>query len=231
MSEKANMPSNDWKPFFKEECKKDYFKKLNVAIGNEYRNYTVYPPIGDIFCAFEQTPYEKVKVVIIGQDPYHEPGQAMGMSFSVPGGIAIPPSLVNIYQEIKDDLGIEPPNHGDLTGWAKQGVLLLNASLTVRRGVANSHRNLGWQVFTDDVISYINKKDAPVVYLLWGGFAQGKSMLLNNPKHLILKAPHPSPLSAYRGFFGCRHFSKANDFLRENGVTPIDWSLSAKQEN
>ncbi len=225
MSPKAQMPSNDWKPFFKEECRKEYFKNLNIAIGSEYAKYTVYPPIDKVFNAFEQTPYGNVKVVIIGQDPYHEPGQAMGMCFSVPEGIEIPPSLINIYQELNDDLGIHPANHGNLTKWAKQGVLLLNAALTVRRGAANSHRNLGWQTFTDDVISYINKKDAPVVFLLWGSFAQGKAALLDNPKHLILKAPHPSPLSAYRGFFGCRHFSKANAFLEDNGIEPIDWRL------
>lgn len=225
MSKKANMPANDWKPFFKEECHKDYFKQLNIAIGNEYARYTVYPPIDEIFHAFEQTPYEEVKAVIIGQDPYHEPGQAMGMCFSVPEGTAIPPSLVNIYKEIQDDLGIAPASHGDLTKWAKQGVLLLNATLTVRRGAANSHRDLGWQIFTDDVISYINQKDAPVVFLLWGSFAQSKATLLNNPKHLILKAPHPSPLSAYKGFFGCRHFSQTNAFLEKNGLEPIDWRI------
>ena len=225
MSQKANMPVNDWKPFFKEECKKEYFKRLNLAIGSEYANYTVYPPIDRVFTAFEQTPYSNVKVVVIGQDPYHEPGQAMGMSFSVPEGIELPPSLVNIFKELEDDLGIPPASHGNLTKWAVQGVLLLNATLTVRRGAANSHRDLGWQTFTDNVISYVNKKDAPVVFLLWGSFAQSKSALLDNPKHLILKAPHPSPLSAYRGFFGCKHFSEANAFLQTNGVEPIDWKL------
>ena len=223
---KAKMPSNDWGTFFREECHKPYFGELNKRIGQEYASYTVYPPVDKVFNAFEQTPYGGVKAVILGQDPYHEPGQAMGMCFSVPEGIALPPSLVNIYQELSDDLGIAPSSHGDLTAWARQGVLLLNATLTVRRGAANSHSGLGWQTFTDAVIAHVNQKDASVVFLLWGSYAQGKATLLNNPKHLILKAPHPSPLSAYRGFFGCRHFSKTNTFLQENGVEPIDWTIS-----
>ncbi len=224
-TQKAKMPQNDWRPFFKEECVKPYFKELNRKIGQEYANHTVYPPVDKVFNAFEQTPYGEVKAVILGQDPYHEPGQAMGMCFSVPEGVDLPPSLVNIYQELSDDLGIAPAAHGNLTAWAKQGVLLLNATLTVCRGAANSHSGLGWQTFTDAVISHINQKDAPVVFLLWGGFAQGKASLLNNPKHLVLRAPHPSPLSAYRGFFGCKHFSQANAFLEANGVGMIDWRL------
>lgn len=225
MSEKAKIPANDWAPFFKEECHKPYFSQLNKMIGDEYARYTVYPPIDKVFNAFTQTPYSKVKAVILGQDPYHEPGQAMGMCFSVPDGVELPPSLVNIYQELSDDLGIAPSKSGDLTSWAKQGVLLLNATLTVRRGVANSHSRYGWQTFTDAVISYVDKKEEPVVYLLWGSFAQSKIALLHNKEHLILKAPHPSPLSAYRGFFGCRHFSQANAYFEKHNLSPIDWKI------
>ena len=220
---KASMPSNDWSDFFKKECTKPYFRELNKRVGAEYASHTVYPPVEKVFNAFEHTPYGAIKVVIIGQDPYHEPGQAMGMCFSVPDGIEIPPSLVNIYKEIHDDLGSAIPDSGDLSRWADQGVLLLNATLTVRRAAANSHAAFGWQTFTDAVISYVNKKDEPVVYMLWGSYARSKTKLLDNPKHLILEAPHPSPLSAYRGFFGCRHFSKANEFLRQNGVEEIIW--------
>ncbi len=221
----TTMPENDWRPFFVEECHKPYFTELNKKIGAEYQRGTVYPPVDLVFNAFRQTPYGEVKVVIIGQDPYHEPGQAMGMSFSVPKGVEIPPSLVNIYKELEDDLGILPAQSGDLSAWAKQGVLLLNATLTVRRGAANSHSTFGWQTFTDAVISYVDRKEKPVVYLLWGSFAQSKKALLHNTGHLILTAPHPSPLSAYRGFFGCGHFSKANAFLKEHGVKPIDWKI------
>lgn len=219
------MPANDWRPFFKKECSKDYFRKLNLDIGREYDSYTVYPPINLVFNAFEKTPYFDVKVVIIGQDPYHEPGQAMGMCFSVPEGIAVPPSLVNIKKEIQSDLGIDMGESGDLTHWAKQGVLLLNATLTVRQGAANSHSNLGWQTFTDAVISHVNDRTEPVVFMLWGGFARNKKALVTNDRHFILEAPHPSPLSAHRGFFGCRHFSKCNQFLTNCGMEPIDWSI------
>ena len=219
------MPANDWHDFFLKECRKPYFNVLNKAVGREYRSGVVYPPQEFVFRAFELTPYEKTKVVILGQDPYHEPGQAMGMSFSVPVDCRIPPSLVNIYKEIHDELKLPIPNHGDLSYWAKQGVLLLNTTLTVRRGIAYSHKNLGWDTFTDEVISYIDKKAEPVVFLLWGRPAQQKAKLLKNTKHLVLMCAHPSPLSASRGFFGCGHFLKANLFLEENGMEPVDWSV------
>ena len=224
-SQKAKMPDNDWKSFFQVECRKSYFSSLNKSLGQEYSLHQIYPPVSSVFAAFELTSYSDTKVVILGQDPYHEPGQAMGMAFSVPIDCQIPPSLVNIYQELHDDLGIDIPHTGDLTKWARQGVLLLNTTLTVRRGLAHSHKGLGWDIFTDSVISYINNKSEPVVYLLWGRPAQEKSKLLDNPGHLVLKAPHPSPLSAYRGFLGCRHFSKTNDFLTKNGLEPVDWAL------
>lgn len=225
MTDKAKIPANDWKDFFKTECQKDYFHQLNVKIGHEYESNTVYPPINRVFNAFEKTPYSKVRVVIIGQDPYHEPGQAMGMSFSVPDGIQVPPSLVNIKKEIESEFGTKLGPGGDLTPWALQGVLLLNATLTVRRGEANSHSGLGWQKFTDAVISCINNKNEPVVFMLWGGFARNKKKLITNPGHEILEAPHPSPLSAHRGFFGCGHFIKCNEYFTANGKEPIDWSI------
>ena len=187
--------------------------------------FQVYPPAGDILNAFHLTPLSKVKVVILGQDPYHEPGQAHGLSFSVKPGIAIPPSLVNIYQELHDDLGCRIPDNGCLTKWAQQGVLLLNSVLTVRAHQAFSHSSFGWQQFTDAAIRAVNEQDRPVAFILWGRSAQDKSAMLNNPKHLVLKSPHPSPLSAYRGFFGSRPFSKVNHFLEMNGVEPIDWQI------
>ena len=187
--------------------------------------FQVYPPAGDILNAFHLTPLSKVKVVILGQDPYHEPGQAHGLSFSVKPGIAIPPSLVNIYQELHDDLGCRIPDNGCLTKWAQQGVLLLNSVLTVRAHQAFSHSSFGWQQFTDAAIRAVNEQDRPVAFILWGRSAQDKSAMLNNPKHLVLKSPHPSPLSAYRGFFGSRPFSKVNHFLEMNGEEPIDWQL------
>ena len=188
----------------------------------------VYPPSEDIFNAMHLTPLSNVKCVILGQDPYHEPGQAHGLCFSVKPDIKIPPSLENIYKELHDDIGFEIPNHGYLEEWAKQGVLLLNTVLTVQAHRAFSHRGKGWEQFTDAIIRTVNEVDRPVVFLLWGKPAQEKKALLNNPKHLILEAPHPSPLSAYRGFFGCRHFSKANEFLMQNGETPIDWTLPSE---
>ena len=217
--------TNDWADALKPEYSKDYYKKLFSFIGNEYASQTVYPPGDDIFNAFHLTPLSKVKCVIIGQDPYHEPGQAHGLSFSVKPGIDIPPSLQNIYKELQTDCGCYIPDNGYLIKWAEQGVLLLNAVLTVRAHVAASHQNKGWEDFTDAVIRIINEKDAPVVFMLWGGFARSKKSMLNNPKHLILEAPHPSPLSAYRGFFGCRHFSRCNEFLTANGLDPIDWQI------
>ncbi len=216
---------NDWLNEIGVEFKKPYYAKLYSFVKEEYSRCVVYPPAEDIFNAFHFTPLNEVKAVILGQDPYHEPGQAMGLSFSVPEGTKLPPSLQNIYKEINDDLGIEIPSCGDLTKWAKQGVLLLNTVLTVRAHQANSHQQKGWEMFTDAVIQAVNHQDRPVVYMLWGASAGKKSQMLTNPKHLVLKAPHPSPLSAYRGFFGCKHFSRANDFLEKNGVTPIDWSL------
>ena len=217
--------TNDWADALKEEYKKDYYKKLFEFIGHEYATTTVYPPGDDIFNAFHLTPLRDVKVVIIGQDPYHEPGQAHGLSFSVKPGVDIPPSLQNIYKELADDCGCYIPNNGYLTKWAEQGVLLLNAVLTVRAHQAASHQNKGWEEFTDAAIRIINAENRPIVYMLWGSFARSKKTMLNNPQHLILEAPHPSPLSAYRGFFGCRHFSKANKFLTEHGQEPIDWQI------
>lgn len=217
--------SNDWMEPLQEEFKKPYYKALYEKVAQEYNQTKVFPAPDDIFNAFHLTPLKDVKVVIIGQDPYHNDGQAHGLCFSVKPEVDIPPSLVNIYQELRDDLGCEIPNNGYLVKWAKQGVLLLNTVLTVRAHQANSHRGIGWERFTDAVIEAVNKEDRPIVFLLWGRPAQMKKSMLNNPKHLILEAPHPSPLSAYRGFFGCRHFSKTNEFLGKNGLTPIDWQI------
>ncbi len=217
--------SSDWQQALKPEFAKPYYKKLYDFVNEEYSTKQIFPPGDDIFNAFSLTPLDKVKVVILGQDPYHNDGQAHGLCFSVNKGIDIPPSLVNIYQEIHDDLGCDIPDHGNLTEWAEQGVLLLNTVLTVRAHQANSHRNIGWEQFTDAAINILNSVDRPIVFMLWGRPAQEKEKILNNPKHLVLKAPHPSPLSAYRGFFGCRHFSKCNDFLTANGVDPIDWQI------
>ncbi len=217
--------SNDWAEKLNVEYKKPYYRELFNFIKEEYSKVVVYPPSEDIFNAMHLTPLSKVKCVILGQDPYHEPGQAHGLCFSVKPDIKIPPSLENIYKELHDDIGFAIPNHGYLEEWAKQGVLLLNTVLTVQAHRAFSHRGKGWEQFTDAIIRTVNEIDRPVVFLLWGKPAQEKKALLNNPRHLILEAPHPSPLSAYRGFFGCRHFSKANDFLMKNGETPIDWTL------
>jgi uracil-DNA glycosylase len=217
--------TNDWAPVLKAEYAKPYYRKLYDFIHREYATQTVYPPSGDIFNALHLTPLSRVKVVIIGQDPYHEPGQAHGLCFSVQKGVEIPPSLQNIYKELHEDIGFQIPDHGCLTPWAKQGVLLLNAVLTVRAHAAASHRGKGWEEFTDAIIREVNKVDHPVVFLLWGSFARSKAAMLDNPKHLVLEAPHPSPLSAYRGFFGCRHFSKANAFLTEHGAEPVNWAL------
>ena len=217
--------SNDWLPGLQQEFRKPYYKELYRFINEEYRTRVIYPPADRIFEALHLTPLKDVKVVILGQDPYHEPGQAHGLSFSVLPGTQIPPSLANIYQELHDDLGCYIPNNGYLKKWADQGVLLLNTLLTVRAHEAFSHRGKGWEPFTDAIIQAVNAVDRPVVYLLWGRPAQEKRAMLNNPKHLVLTAPHPSPLSAYRGFFGCRHFSRANDFLAAGGLTPIDWQI------
>ena len=219
------MITNDWMEVLRPEFSKGYYKELYSFVKQEYSTHVVYPPSEDIFNAFHDTPLSKVKVVILGQDPYHNVGQAHGLCFSVQLGTEIPPSLVNIYKELQDDLGCSIPNNGYLTKWAKQGVLLLNTVLTVRAHQANSHQGKGWEQFTDAVIRAVNEKEEPVVFLLWGRPAQLKKSMLTNPKHLILEAPHPSPLSAYRGFFGCRHFSKTNEFLAANGLTPIDWQI------
>ena len=220
--------SNDWTEKISAEYKKPYYRELFNFIKEEYSKVVVYPPSEDIFNAMHLTPLSKVKCVILGQDPYHEPGQAHGLCFSVKPDIKIPPSLENIYKELHDDIGFAIPNHGYLEEWAKQGVLLLNTVLTVQAHRAFSHRGKGWEQFTDAIIRTVNEVDRPIVFLLWGKPAQEKKALLNNPKHLILEAPHPSPLSAYRGFFGCRHFSKANDFLVQNGATPVDWTLPSE---
>jgi uracil-DNA glycosylase len=217
--------SNDWLDAIGEEFEKPYYKELRGFLKQEYMSRTVYPSMDDIFNAFHFTPLSKVKAVIIGQDPYHNVNQAIGACFAVPPGQEIPPSLVNIYKELHDDLGCYVPNNGYLKKWADEGVLLLNTVLTVRAHQANSHQGKGWEVFTDAVISAVNDVDRPVVFFLWGRPAGSKRRMLNNPKHLILEAPHPSPLSAYRGFFGCRHFSRANDFLEAGGVGTIDWQI------
>ena len=216
---------NDWLEPLSGEFKKPYYKSLYEKVKDEYTKALVFPPADDIFNAFSYTPLSKVKVVIIGQDPYHGVGQAHGLCFSVREEIDIPPSLANIYKELQDDLGLYIPNNGYLKKWADQGVLLLNNVLTVRAHMAHSHKDIGWETFTDAVIDVLNKQDRPIVYLLWGSPAQKKCKNLDNPRHLILKAPHPSPLSAYRGFFGCKHFSKTNDFLRENNLAEIDWQI------
>ena len=217
--------ANDWLEPLSVEFKKPYYKELYLKVQDEYRNHQVFPAPSDLFSAYELTELKNVKVVILGQDPYHEYGQAHGLCFSVKPGVQIPPSLENIYKELHDDLGLYIPNNGYLVKWAKQGVLLLNTVLTLRAHQANSHRGIGWETFTDATIRILNEQDRPIVFMLWGRPAQNKRDMLHNPKHLILTAPHPSPLSAYRGFFGCRHFSRANAFLRENHVEPIDWQI------
>ena len=218
--------SNDWEEKLKPEYKKEYYRQLYKKVNEEYASgRQIFPPADDIFNAFHLTPLKEVKCVIIGQDPYHDVNLAHGLCFSVKPEVDIPPSLANIYKELKDDVGCEIPNNGYLVKWAKQGVLLLNSVLTVRAHQANSHQGIGWEQFTDAVMDILNKEDRPIVFLLWGKPAQNKAAKLNNPNHLILKAPHPSPLSAYRGFFGYKHFSKANAFLEEHGLTPIDWQI------
>ena len=217
--------SNDWLPAVNAEFKKPYYKELYKFVKQEYSKNVVFPPSEDIFNALHLTPLSEVKVLILGQDPYHNYNQAHGLCFSVLPGNDTPPSLVNIYKELNDDLGCYIPNNGYLVKWAKQGVLMLNTVLTVRAHQANSHAGHGWEQFTDAIIEAVNKEDRPIVYMLWGAPAQRKIPMLTNPKHLILKAPHPSPLSAYRGFFGCKHFSKCNEFLKENGLEPIDWQI------
>ena len=216
---------NKWDDILKDEFEKDYYKKIREFLKYEYSHYTVYPKMENIFTALKLCDYDDIKVVIIGQDPYHEEGQAHGLSFSVQPGIEIPPSLLNIYKELQSDLGCYIPNNGFLEKWAKQGVLLLNNVLTVRAHMANSHKDCGWETFTDRIIEELNKRETPVVFLMWGSCAKKKELLITNPIHKILKAPHPSPLSAYRGFFGCKHFSTTNNILMKNGELPIDWQI------
>jgi hypothetical protein len=224
--------SNDWLPALRAEFAKPYYGELYQFVKEEYQRRTVYPPADRIFEALHLTPLGQVKVVILGQDPYHEPNQAHGLSFSVlPETERIPPSLVNIYQELHEDLGCEIPDNGYLKKWADQGVLLLNTVLTVRAHAAFSHQGRGWEQFTDAILRAVNGEDRPIVFLLWGRPAQSKQSMLTNPRHLVLKAPHPSPLSAYRGFFGCRHFSKANAFLLAHGSSPIDWQIENRSQS
>ena len=220
------MIDNDWLKYIQGEFKKPYYKELYTFVRQEYNTHVIYPPADDIFNAFHFTPLSKVKVMILGQDPYHGEHQAHGLCFSVlPDQPELPPSLQNIYKELHDDLGCDIPNNGYLKKWAEQGVLMLNTVLTVRAHQAGSHQGKGWEQFTDAIIQAVNAQDRPIVYLLWGKPAQSKIPMLTNPKHLILKAPHPSPLSAYRGFFGCRHFSQTNLFLGKQGIEPIDWQI------
>jgi len=216
---------NDWDKMLEGEFDKEYYKELRKFLVSEYKSTEIYPSMYDIFNALKYTPYDDVKAVILGQDPYHEPGQAHGLCFSVQKGVRIPPSLINIYKEIYSDLGFAPPNHGYLVKWAQQGVLLLNTALTVRRGQANSHKGKGWEIFTDRVIELLNQREKPMVFILWGANAKSKQVLITNPKHLILTGAHPSPLSAFNGFFGGKYFSKTNKFLIENGMTEIDWQI------
>ena len=216
---------NDWEKALSKEFKKPYYLKLYNTVRSEYSKTTVYPPSEEIFTAFNLTDINDVKVLILGQDPYHGPGQAHGLSFSVKPGVAIPPSLLNIYKELEDELSLYIPNNGYLEKWAKQGVLMLNTVLTVRAHNANSHKGIGWEEFTDAAIMALNELDKPIVYMLWGSNARSKAKMLNNKKQLVLEAPHPSPLSSYRGFFGCNHFIKCNEFLKANGLSEIDWQI------
>ncbi|MBQ2245826.1 MAG: uracil-DNA glycosylase [Selenomonadales bacterium] len=221
---------NDWAPLLEAEMQKDYYQKLRTILIKEYKTRTIYPDMYDIFNAMHYTPYDKVKVVILGQDPYHGPRQAHGLSFSVLPGVDAPPSLVNIFKELESDLGCRVPNHGCLKHWAEQGVLLLNTVLTVREYQANSHQGIGWEEFTDHIITLLNQRKEPMVFILWGRPAQRKQSMITNPDHLVITSPHPSPLSAYRGFFGSRPFSKANEFLAKHGMAPIDWQLPMEEE-
>ena len=224
MSHLVNI-GNDWDELLSSEFQKDYYLKLRQFLKSEYQSKTIYPDAFSIFEALKLTAYQDVKVAIIGQDPYHGEHQAHGLAFSVQKGVDIPPSLVNIYKELVTDLHCFMPNNGYLVPWAKQGVLLLNTSLTVVAGIANSHRNKGWEILTDEIIQLLNQKESPVVFLLWGNNARDKLKYITNPKHLVLTSVHPSPLSASRGFFGCRHFSKTNAFLKQQGMTEIDWQI------
>ncbi len=216
---------NGWDSILADEFTQEYYQKLREFLKYEYSHYTVFPSMYDIFNAFKSTDYADVKAVILGQDPYHEPGQAHGMAFSVKPGIPTPPSLQNMYKELQDSLGCYIPNNGYLVKWAEQGVLLLNTTLTVRSGQANSHSQAGWQIFTDNVIRKLNERQDPIVFILWGANARRKTEFIDKKRHFILEAPHPSPLSAYRGFFGCNHFAKTNEILSGLGKSPIDWQI------
>lgn len=216
---------NEWDGLLADEFKKDYYIQLRQFLISEYNSRRIFPPMDDIFNALRYTSYGDVKAVILGQDPYHEIGQAHGLCFSVKEGVTPPPSLVNIFKEIQDELGIIPPKSGELTKWAKSGVLLLNTVLTVREGQANSHKGKGWEILTDRVIELLNERGQPIVFLLWGRNARDKARLITNSRHLVLQCAHPSPLSAHNGFFGCGHFKKANEFLEKNGIEPVDWRL------
>lgn len=216
---------NEWDELLKGEFDKEYYLKLRQFLISEYSQYKIYPNMYNIFNALKYTSYSDVKAVILGQDPYHQPGQAQGLCFSVQKGTPQPPSLQNIFKELKSDLGIDPPHHGELISWAQHGVLLMNTVLTVRESQPNSHKGKGWEIFTDRVIQLLNEREKPMVFILWGGNARSKKSLITNPAHLILESPHPSPLSAYNGFFGNRHFSRTNEFLVSKGIEPIDWRI------
>lgn len=222
------MIGNDWDEILKDEFQKTYFIELRNQIEKDYEKHTCYPPIHKVFDAFRLSSYKNTKVLILGQDPYHNPGQAMGLAFSVPKGIALPPSLVNIYKEYTSDLGYEFPESGDLTKWGNQGILLLNAILSVRKNQPLSHKDYGWMIFTDEIIKLLNKKTTPVVFVLWGSFARNKKKLITNQNHLIIENVHPSPLSAYRGFFNSKPFTKINEFLISKNLEPIDFNLEEK---
>jgi len=217
--------NNDWDNIIGKEFEKPYYKALRSFLKAEYSTNHIFPDMHDIFNSLKYTAYSDVKAVIIGQDPYHGAGQAHGLCFSVKKGVTPPPSLVNIYKEMYSDLGLFPAPHGELTAWAENGVLLLNTVLTVREACPNSHKGKGWEIFTDSVISALNEREKPIVFILWGANARSKKALITNKNHLILEAAHPSPLSAYNGFFGCKHFSKTNEFLKQNGIEPIDWKI------
>lgn len=217
---------NEWDSLLADEFKKDYYLKLRSILAGEYKTQTIYPDMYDIFNALKYTSYSDVKAVIIGQDPYHGEGQAHGLCFSVKRGVEPPPSLKNIFKELETELNIKPPAHGELTSWAKQGVLMLNAVLTVRAGQANSHKDIGWEIFTDKVIELLNNREKPIVFLLWGANARKKAQIVTNPQHKILTCAHPSPLSAYNGFWNCGHFALCNEFLKGIGETPIDWEVN-----
>lgn len=217
--------NNSWDILLKDEFEKPYYLNLRKFLANEYKTQTIYPHMNDIFNALKYTDYQNVKVVILGQDPYHQPNQAHGLCFSVKKGVNPPPSLQNMYKEIHAEYGYPIPNHGELTYWAEQGVLMLNTVLTVRESQPNSHKGMGWEIFTDDIIALLNQRPEPMVFLLWGANARAKTKLITNPAHLVLTSAHPSPLSAYNGFFGNNHFKKANEFLKSNGMTEIDWQI------